>query len=73
VSTLAQRKGVTLWLIHEVNDTGTPHRIASMAVSKFKTIFNQTFLLRIFKSEFRERWELKRAELIMDGSYTSTG
>ena len=35
VSTLENRKRVTLWMIHEVENSGTPHQIAAKAVYEF--------------------------------------
>lgn len=71
VSTLSQRKRVTLWMIQEVSETGTSHRIASRAISKFKSIFNQTSS-NANRAKARDWW-LKRDQLLSYLSHENEG
>jgi len=71
VSTLAQRRRVTLWMINEVLESGSDHRIASKAVENFQSVFNQTSS-PANRSKARNWW-IHRVQFLMDLNHENNG
>lgn len=71
VSTVAQRKRVTLWLIQEVSQSQTSHRIPSKAVHKFQTIFNQPSA-SARRAKARDWW-INREQFLSDLHHQNNG